>query len=343
MGTGRLHRWWLTHWFDPAPTWLAVCAQPLAGVYGCLAARNRTRQQAQARGSAGAAPPVIVVGNLVVGGAGKTPTTVAIVQALQRAGRRPGVLSRGHGRATGGVTPIDADSPASEGGDEPVLIARRTGVPVVVGRDRVAARESLLHAHPEVDVIVSDDGLQHRSLARELEVLVFDDRGIGNGRLLPAGPLREPFAPTPPTRSLVLYTEGRRSTAWPGHLARRVLVGVTALAPWARGDAETQPLTSLCGRRVLAMAGLAVPERFFAALEAAGLEIERLPLPDHHRYRAAPWPPSAREIVTTEKDAVKLQPWIAAGPRIWVVRLDLQLPPAFEDELLERVSNPTRT
>ena len=142
--------------------------------------------------------PVVVVGNLVAGGAGKTPVVLAIVAALQAAGHRPGIVSRGYGGRTGasggtnGVLEVEENTPAHRTGDEPLLLRRRSGCPVVVGADRVAAAQALRAAHPTLSVIVSDDGLQHRRLARSVEIIVFDERGVGNGRCLPAGPLREP-------------------------------------------------------------------------------------------------------------------------------------------------------
>lgn len=332
-----LQRWLLAQWFRPDPSLAARLAQPLAALYGWLQARHRQARQRESASRLQPALPIVVVGNLVVGGAGKTPTTIAIVRALQSAGRRPGVVSRGHGRRASDVLPVTPDSDAAQVGDEPLVIARRTGAPVVVGRDRVAAAQRLCLDHPEVDVLVADDGLQHRRLRRELEVIVFDERGVGNGLLLPSGPLREPWSPSPPAGALVLYTAGRRSTGWPGHVAQRHIVGVRALHDWWRGSTAAAPLSTLQGRPLLAMAGIAVPQRFFAMLAAAGLSPTPLPLPDHHDYASPPWPADCADIVTTEKDAAKLRPAQGGLPRIWVAELDLQLPGAFVDELLARV------
>src|SRR5580765_1708715 len=226
--------------------------------------------------------PVIVVGNLIVGGAGKTPTVIAVVALLRRQGRTPGIVSRGYGRD---------ESAVREVGAEPLLLARRTGVPVFVGRDRVAAGHALLQAHAGVDVIVSDDGLQHLALGRDIEVLVFDDRGAGNDRLLPAGPLREPLPRQLRADQLVLYSAGAASTPLPGFLGRRTLAGVAPLADWWRGEAPSlAALEALRGKTVVAAAGLARPAGFFAMLRERGLEVVELPLPDHHDFRALPWP-----------------------------------------------------
>lgn len=317
------------HWWRPAPTVLSRLLQPLSGLYGALA-RRAARRPVQAL-----PVPVIVVGNLVAGGAGKTPTVIALVQALREAGRSPGVVSRGHGARAAGVRAVGAFDAAADSGDEPALIRRRTGVPVWVGRDRPAAARALCAAHPEVDVLVSDDGLQHAPLPRAAELVVFDERGIGNGLLLPAGPLREPM-PTPwPARRHVLYNAPRPTTAAPGHLAQRRLGDALDLAHWhANRRAEALPLAALRGRPLVAAAGIAAPERFFSMLEAEGLAIERLPLPDHHAFATLPWPAATPDVVVTEKDAVKLDPHAVGSTRVWVVGLDFSLPPALVGALL---------
>ena len=343
LGPGRhdWRAWLLAQWFRPSISLPATLLRPLALLYRGVLSVSRYRQRRASLRRLQPHCPVLVVGNLVVGGAGKTPTTIAVVQALRAAGRRPGVVSRGYGRVGDGISEITATSDVAQVGDEPLLIHRRTGVPVVVGRDRVAAARRLLAQHPLVALIVADEGLQHRQLRRDLELVVFDERGVGNGLLLPAGPLREPLAPAPDTRTLVVYNHDHATTPWPGDCMQRRLSGAWPLAIWL-ADARTEPtpLQALQGRPLLAMAGVAVPERFFAALQAAGLQIERLPLRDHHAYDSAPWPPGTREVVTTEKDAVKLARWSAgadAAPRIWVVGLDLVLPARFVDHLLSRL------
>lgn len=335
-----LARLLLQQWFRPQPGLLARMLQPLAVLYAMLQGLDRRRRERRAQALPQVPVPVVVVGNVLVGGAGKTPTTIALVQALQQAGWHPGVVSRGYGRNGGGLRTVHAQACAQDVGDEPLLVHRRTAAPMQVGRDRRAAALALLQAHPEVDVVVADDGLQHRELRRNLEIVVFDERGLGNGRLLPAGPLREPLPHAAEPQMLVLYNHARASTAWPGACAERRLGAATPLPAWLAGRSEgAQALASLRGRRLLALAGIAVPERFFAALEAAGLTIDRLPLPDHHAYDGpAPWPAHVREIVTTEKDAVKLQRHAqGSGPTIWVVGLDLLLPTAFTAELLARL------
>jgi len=312
-------------WWQRRPDGLARLLQPLSWLYGRLAERQRARQQPERIG-----PVVVVVGNLIVGGAGKTPTVIALVQALRSAGWTPGVISRGYGRRDDMVTAVSADSRAADVGDEPLLIHLRTRVPVVVGRDRVAAARQLCAAHPAVDLLLSDDGLQHHRLARNVEVLVFDERGIGNGLLLPAGPLRQPLPARLPPQSLVLYNAESATTPLPGWNSRRRLTGAVALEAWWRGDAAApEALSALRGRTVWAAAGMAAPERFFTMLQAQALSLRRLPLPDHHAFDTLPWPADAQDVVVTEKDAVKLDPARCGGSRVWVVTLDLTLPPAF--------------
>ena len=317
-------------WWRPAPDALAWALWPLSLLYRGLLALHRRRTV-----KPWALPvPLLVVGNHVVGGAGKTPTVIAIVRALQAAGHHPGVISRGHGRANNDTRAVDGAATAAVVGDEPLLISRRSGVPVWVGRRRAEAALALCAAHPEVNVLVADDGLQHRALARQAELVVFDERGAGNGLLLPAGPLREALPSAPPPMRRVLYTAGTASTRLPGLMATRRLSAAWPLAAWQRGDARLAvPLAQLRGRRLLAAAGMAAPEKFFAMLCAAGLTIERLPLPDHHPYTTLPWPVGTTEVLVTEKDAVKLQPAAMGRTQVWVVPLDLQLPAGLVDEL----------
>lgn len=288
--------------------------------------------------------PVIVVGNWIVGGAGKTPTLLALLQRIQAWGWQAGVVSRGYGRHSRGICIAGASSTAAELGDEPLLIRRRSGVPLAVGQDRGAAARALLAAHPQIQILLSDDGLQHHRLARDLSILVFDARGLGNGWLLPAGPLRQDRMPAPLPGSrpeqLVLYSEGVASTALPGYLAQRRLAGALALTDWWAGRMDRlHPLQELRGRPLLAAAGLARPEAFFGMLRAAALQIMPLPLPDHYDFAELPWP-SGAELLLTEKDAAKLPPErLAPGQQAWVLPLDLQPEPAFDAALLQHLQH----
>jgi tetraacyldisaccharide 4'-kinase len=279
--------------------------------------------------------PVIVVGNWIVGGAGKTPTTLALLELLtKRMGLRVGVISRGYGRQEQAVRLVSQASKATEVGDEPLLVHLRSGVPVAVGRDRVAAARALLQAHPQLQLLISDDGLQHGHLPRALEILVFDERGVGNGELLPAGPLRQPAKRGHACPSLVLYNATAPSTDLAGFLSRRQLVGAVDLQGWWNGrPASLIQLHALRGRRVLAAAGMAQPRRFFDMLQAQGLTLDELPLPDHHDFARPPWPTSTSDVLITEKDAVKINPAQIGNVRVWVVALDFQPEAAFEQAL----------
>lgn len=332
-----VHRLW---WRPQLPIWGGLL-WPLESLYAALSGWQRSRQrrrQPTNRADLGLDCPIIVVGNLIAGGAGKTPTTIELVRLLRAQGWRPGIVSRGYGRQARSLCDVTTDTPASQCGDEPLLIHLRTAAPVCVLADRLAAARHLRAAHPEVNLILADDGLQHLRLPRDFEVIVFDGRGTGNGRLLPAGPLRQPMPPAPPAQALVIYNCDQPSTAWPGHLARRGLNGICDWPAWRSGaPASPQALQALRERSqqrpVLAAAGLAEPERFFRMLEALGLRITRLPLPDHANLHPPPWPSDTPEVIVTEKDAVKLSPAAAGGVRIWVAPLDFALPDAVSAQL----------
>lgn len=323
---------------------LAWALTPLAAVFAAVSGARRAAFAAGWLKRVRVGVPVVVVGNVTVGGTGKTPTVIALVEALRAAGFSPGVVSRGYGAKIDRPTPVTPDTPARLSGDEPLLIARRTGVPVWVSPDRVAAATALCGAHRDIDVIVSDDGLQHYRLARDVEIVVFDHRLGGNGFLLPAGPLREPLSRRRDA-TLVNNPFERTLPAWPNtfalklepgdawHLAnpalRRPLAQFAADAATpgqgARitSDKPAKP-GSQAAPRIVAAAGIGSPERFFATLRAAGLAPQTMPLPDHYAYATNPFADvTADAILVTEKDAVKLGAWNDA--RIWVVPVEAAL------------------
>lgn len=312
----------------PAPLYL-----PLAWIYGALVSlRHRLYGLGWLR-SVRLPVPVVVIGNLVAGGAGKTPATLAVVQHLQDRGWTPGVISRGHGRSSQAVLEVDAHATAGVVGDEPLLIAWRTGVPVFVAPRRAEAGEALIKAHPAVNVLVCDDGLQHRALEATVRLAVFDDRGLGNGWLLPAGLLREPWPPrgAQPMPDLIWQqTSGGPSHPVPalGHpvwtVGRRL--ADRALAP----DGTARPLQDLADRPVRAMAGIARPEAFFQMLQQAGVRLQSCTaLPDHadaDALEAALSADPATPVICTEKDLVKLAGRPLPCP-VWAVPLALDVPP----------------
>lgn len=281
--------------------------------------------------------PVVVVGNIFIGGTGKTPLTIWLAEALRAAGLRPGIVSRGHGGEGTAPRAVTVDAMSSEVGDEPLLIALRTGCPVVVGRRRAEAGRALLAAHPEVDVIIADDGLQHYALDRDVEIALFDGRGVGNGWLLPAGPLREPRSRRRDftvVNAPELTPELIRAVG--GAPFRMHLAGDYA-EPLDGGS--RQPLAALRGRKLAAAAGIGNPGRFFAMLRAAGLAVDELPLPDHHDFRDRPFDGVDAEIILiTEKDAVKCRQIdnLRDDPRLWVVPVTAQLDPRLASLIVEK-------
>ncbi len=296
---------------------LARLLWPGSVVFGALAALRRAAYGSQLIKSEKLPVPVVVVGNVVAGGAGKTPVVMALVEHLRSRGLAPGVVSRGYGRKLSDCSPVRPDSSAADVGDEPLLVAQHCLVPVFVAPNRVQAARALLAAHPQTRVIVSDDGLQHYRLRRDIEICVFDERGIGNGWLLPAGPLREPW---PRRVDFVLRSGGPAGI--PGFDAQRRLAGVAH-----RGDGTRIELASLQGRRLKAVAGIARPDAFFDMLRAEGLHLEKtVALPDHHQFDGHPLGEDGFDLLCTEKDAVKL--W-RRQPQAWAVPLLLSIEPGF--------------
>lgn len=277
--------------------------------------------------------PVVVIGNLVAGGAGKTPLVLWLAGELQRRGYRPGILSRGYGGADGRPQPVDAATSPAQAGDEPVLLARRSGVPLWVGRDRAAAGQALLAAHPEVNVLICDDGLQHYRLARDAEIVVFDRRGAGNGWRLPLGPLREPLARLRSVDVLVFNGEVEAVLA----AGRRAFAMRLQPGDFYRLDdpVRTCTVVALQGKALHALAGIGEPQRFFDTLRQLGLEFTPHPFADHHAYTAADldFGPQA-VLLMTEKDAVKCA-GLCPG-EAWVLPVTAELPPTLADLLLEK-------
>lgn len=309
---------------------LAWLLWPVALIFGTLAALRRWLYQIGLFQIQRVAVPVIVVGNVVVGGSGKTPVVIHLVRHLQHCGLRVGVISRGYGRQTKDCREVLSASPIDEVGDEPALIQRATKAPVFVAARRFEAASSLLARYPDTQLILCDDGLQHLALHRDLEICVFDDRGIGNGFLLPAGPLREPW---PRRADLVLHTGG--NPAFAGFTAQRTLA---RYAVDANGHQITlDELTQKSSKPLLAVAAIAKPEDFFTMLRAHGLQLaSTVALPDHYSFDS--W--SRNEyvrytVICTEKDAVKLwhqQPDALAVPLVFTPE------PAFMAALDQRLS-----
>jgi tetraacyldisaccharide 4'-kinase len=325
---------------------------PLAGLYGLVTGVRRWLYRTKRLPSHRLPVPVVVVGNVVVGGAGKTPTTIALVRHLRSAGWTPGVVSRGHGRRTSAPLEVLSGIAATDCGDEPKLIHQTTGVPVFVSSDRIQAGRCLLAAHPETDVIVCDDGLQHLAMQRDLSIVVFDDRGMGNGWLLPAGLLREPWPPHatpsgPPPLVLRQYRVGHVPSRVPTPPetevfdARRTLAGVAINL-----EGRRVPLSDLQGRTLVGLAGIARPDVFFGMVRSEGLAlVKEISLPDH--APPADYLPhlqhDAQAFICTEKDAVKLMGLHhPAAARIWSVGLELAVDDAFFATVDARLPGPPK-
>lgn len=332
-------------WFGPPSAGTALARallSPLAAVVAQVGARRRRRiAHARTLPRDPTRPPVVVIGNLVAGGAGKTPLLIALVEALTARGWRPGVLARGYRSRAERAAPrlVGAADDAAEVGDEPLLVARRTGRPVAVGRDRAGAL-ALLAAQTDCDVVLSDDGLQHERLPRDLEIAVFDARGAGNRRCLPAGPLREPLSGALLLDAMVLNGEG---TEAPIRHSRefRFRVEPTGLRT-LDGSRDWTPagFAAECrGTTVDAIAGIGAPQRFFDTLAGLGVALRPHPLADH----VAPDPAWLAALpgpwrVMTEKDAVKCASFDAAlRARCVALRIDAVPDAALVDWLEDRL------
>ena len=326
-------------WYRRTLTPLTAALTPLAAVFVAASALRRACFRSGLIRAQRLRVPVIVVGNITVGGSGKTPLVAALAEALAARGWRPGIVSRGHGRKGDGAAAevprlVGRDSDAAHAGDEPVLLAR-SGFPVAVARDRAAAGRALLAAHPDCNVILADDGLQHYRLARDFEIAVVDAaRGVGNGWRLPAGPLREAPSRLAAVDALVLLvTDVALHETWPGAW-RMTLEGDT----FHRVDAPALTATAAAfgGGGVHAVAGIGNPARFFAQLEALGIHAAAHAFPDHHRFAAADVAiAGASAILMTEKDAVKCAAF--ADERCWYLPVRAQIDPALVARIEEKI------
>jgi tetraacyldisaccharide 4'-kinase len=316
-------------WYDgePVPFWLAM----LEPVYRGLRWLHRLPYKRGWRKAKRVAAPVIVVGNLTAGGSGKTPLAIALVEALRARGFRPAIVSRGYGGTQRAAALLDDAPDPKRYGDEPSLMRRRTGALVAVGRDRGDA--AALVVEHGANVVVADDGLQNPGLARDIEIVVIDgQRRFGNERLLPAGPLREPMHRA---RSVDFRVcNGARPAA--GEVPMK-LIGEVAVA--VAGASRTRALASFTRQRVHAVAAIGNPARFFAGLQARGIDVIPHPFPDHHAFVASDLAfGDALPVIMTEKDAIKCLAF--AGPDVWCVPVSAELPADFIDALIARLKSP---
>lgn len=307
---------------------MSLLLLPLAGLFWLAVNLRRWLYKHACLRSYQLGVPLVVVGNITAGGTGKTPLVIALVKALQQLGFRPGVVSRGHGGTHMAPQLVTGQSDPAGVGDEPVLIAWKTGAPVAVGRDRVAAARLLLARSPGIDVILSDDGLQHYRLGRSLELVVIDGSyGLGNGLLLPAGPLREPVSRLHGVDAVII-------TRRPGE-ARRFSVKHPRIMEVKHGpgqfyrlinETERRDPQHAFTRRVTALAGIARPESFFHVLRDFGLDIETRPFPDHHAYSSSELAAEG-VLIMTEKDAVKCRKFVQ--PDWWALEWEARPTPGL--------------
>lgn len=327
--------WWSKRSFIAA-LWL-----PLAGLFFGVSALRRAAYRAGWLHSEALPVPVIVVGNIAAGGSGKTPVVIWLAVALVKRGFRPGILSRGYGGSAEAPTSVKADSDPAVVGDEPVLLARRCGYPLWVGRDRVAAGRELLAAHPEVNVLITDDGLQHYRLQRSAEIVVIDEIILGNAWPLPAGPLREPVSRL--ASASLLIANGPISACLQSRLppVSQASMLLEARQFYRLGRvAEKRGAADFSGQRLHALAGIGNPERFFMSLRQLGLKLESTrALPDHHAFSAEDLRvPTGEVLLLTEKDAVKCAALAPADA--WVLPVEACIDEAALDNLLERLHGP---
>lgn len=328
-------------WYERSPSrgqrLLRAALAPLAALTAAVAAHRR----GAIRRLPAPEVPVVVVGNLVAGGAGKTPLVAALVDALAQRGWTPGIVASGYGAQRRDARLVGAADDAIEHGDEAVLLARRTGRPVAAARRRAQAVQALLAAHPQIDVVVSDDGLQHEGLARSLEIAVFDERGAGNGRCLPAGPLRAPLAQATSMDAIALNGQARPPLAHRRTFRFRVEpLRFVALDGHADPVPAHEFASRIGGDAVVAIAATGAPGRFFDTLRALAVDARGIALPDHAaidpaRLEAidAPW------ILMTEKDAVKCAS--RADARCWFLEVRAVVEPDLADWLTETLHGRT--
>jgi tetraacyldisaccharide 4'-kinase len=307
------------------PSWLL---RVLAGIYGALSSVRRGIYTSGLLARKRLPVPIVVVGNITVGGTGKTPLVIALVEALRARGWNPGVISRGYAGSTGKILHVDAQSDPLIVGDEACLIFAATQAPMIVGRDRVEAGRVLLNS-AAVDVLIGDDGLQHYKLCRDVEICVIDGaRRFGNGRLLPAGPLRELVARLDSIAFRVCNGGAPETGEVAMTLSGDLAIGLNSQSP--------RPLRDFAGQRVHAVAGIGNPDRFFAQLRVSGLEVIEHPFDDHFPFAAKDLDFSDDlAVLMTEKDAVKCRGF--ALTHHWYVPVRASVPAAFLDAVAERL------
>ena len=316
--------WFLQRvWYDRHAPWFSLALLPLSWLFRLVVAARRVAYRIGLLSSIRVARPVVVIGNITVGGTGKTPFTIWLADQLQRKRKRVGIVLRGYGgRSDYWPRDVDQDSAPQEVGDEAVLLATRTAAIVVAGPDRVAAARRAIERGAEI--VLSDDGLQHYRLARDREIVVIDGRrGVGNRRMLPAGPLREPVSRLAQADlRVVSWRDGSARPLTPVTATIQACARLTQAVALIGG--ETRSLDAFKGTRVHAVAAIGNPQQFFAALQEIGIEVAPHPMPDHAQPTADDIRfPDQLPVLMTEKDAVKCR--AIADQRHWAVRMDVMV------------------
>ena len=325
--------WIERHWHSTTP--VSVLLYPLSLPFRAAVAARRAAYRAGLLETVRLPVPVVIVGNVATGGTGKTPLVLWLATFLRERGRRPGIVSRGYGGSATGPAPVPPGGDPRHFGDEPVLLAQRAGCPVWIGADRAAAGQALLAAHPDCDVIVSDDGLQHYRLARDVEIVVSPAESR-NAWMLPAGPFREPPARSADADAIVVHGSPATASAVPGAppVFAMTLAGSTfrnLLNPASSAEADR-----FRHRNVHAVAGIGHPQRFFRHLQGMGLDFTAHPFPDHHPFVASDLEfAGADAVLMTEKDAVKCVAY--ADEHHWALRVDAEVDPALGELVLNKL------
>ena len=317
-------------------TVITLLLAPLSWLFRAVVALRRFLYQAFPSLSQRLPVPVIVVGNISVGGTGKTPLALWLVARLREAGYQPGIVSRGYGGAHELPHAVHGDSDATRCGDEPVLLARRSACPVWIGKDRVAVARALLAANARCNIIVADDGLQHYRLARTLEIAVVDGaRGHGNGFMLPAGPLREPRSRLNSVDAVVVRgAVAVPKPATPPHFA--MTLDATGLRNLHDASLHLS-VGGLHGLRVHAIAGIGNPQQFFEMLTGLGIAHTPHAFADHHVFTASDIEyANCDAVVMTEKDGVKCERYASA--RHWALLVDARVDDALAQVLLAQIN-----
>ncbi|NOT17255.1 MAG: tetraacyldisaccharide 4'-kinase [Sulfuriferula sp.] len=335
-----MHNWLQRQWTHTT-LWHGLLI-PLSWLFAGISALRRTAYRLGLLRTVKLPVPVIVVGNISVGGTGKTPLVIYLAQQLQQHGWRVGVISRGYGGNADTVTAVAAHSDPRIVGDEPLLIAQRTACPLYIGRNRPAAAHTLLAAHPDISLIISDDGLQHYALARDINIAVIDGaRGFGNNRRLPAGPLREPRTRLAQMNAIVINQTSSYHPSIPTAIAHYTMQLCGQQFTQLAHPRHTANAQNFIGKTIHAVAGIGNPQRFFDQLSAMGLTIIPHAFPDHHQYQPADFNFANTNlsaiIIMTEKDAVKCQTF--ANEQMWGYAVDAQLPDTFIADLLTQLGN----